>query len=169
MVLAVEIPGVPGRYLADVGYGVTGALLEPLPMIPGQVREGAGRRHRLVVEEPGSPSPVWVMQALKSDGWEDQTAFTLDPAPAPDLNVANWYTATHPRSPFHHLYVQRTLPTGHHLLLHGTTLTRTAPDATETRHEVGTAEELAGLLETEFGITPPPDFHPGAALLPLAR
>ncbi|WP_167573934.1 arylamine N-acetyltransferase family protein, partial [Kitasatospora cheerisanensis] len=110
MVLAVEIPGVPGRYLADVGYGVTGALLEPLPMIPGQVREGAGRRHRLVVEEPGSPSPVWVMQALKSDGWEDQTAFTLDPAPAPDLNVANWYTATHPRSPFHHLYVQRTLP-----------------------------------------------------------
>ncbi|MFK0192890.1 arylamine N-acetyltransferase [Kitasatospora sp. NPDC090308] len=42
MVPAVETPGVPGRYLADVGYGSIGALLEPLPMAPGQQHEAAG-------------------------------------------------------------------------------------------------------------------------------
>ncbi|MEU6235154.1 arylamine N-acetyltransferase [Kitasatospora sp. NPDC047058] len=159
MVLAVEVPGAPGRYLADVGYGGLGALLEPLPMIPGQVREGAGRRHRLLVEEPDGPAPVWVMQALKGDTWEDQTAFTLDRTPAVDLKMGNWYVATHPRSPFQRLYVQRTLATGHHLLFDGPTLTRTDPDGTRSVQEVENIDELRELLESEFGLTPPPGFR----------
>ncbi|GGQ95004.1 arylamine N-acetyltransferase [Kitasatospora griseola] len=155
MVLAVEIPGVPGRYLADVGFGGLGALLEPLPMVPGQVNEAGGRRHRLVVEETEGWAPVWVMQAFRGGVWEDQTAFTLDRVPVPDLKLGNWFTATHPRSPFHRLFVQRTFATGHHLLLDTKTVTRTGPDGAVHHEQIEDADELLRLLESDFGIAPP--------------
>ncbi|MFI6449362.1 arylamine N-acetyltransferase [Kitasatospora sp. NPDC050543] len=154
MVLAVRVPGEPGRNLADVGYGSLGALLEPLPMIPDQVREGAGRHHRLMVEAAEGPAPRWVLQARTGDDWEDQSAFTLDPVPTPDIAVANWYVATHPRSPFRRPYVQRTDATGH-LRLDGTTLTRTEAAGTSSIRQVEGADELGELLESEFGIAPP--------------
>ncbi|MFI6847574.1 arylamine N-acetyltransferase [Kitasatospora sp. NBC_00085] len=161
MVLAVRVPGDPGRYLADVGYGSIGALLEPLPMIPGQVREAAGRVHRLVVEEPDGPAPVWALQARTGDTWGDQVAFTLDPVPAPDITMANWHVATHPRSPFRRLYIQRTSADGH-LRLEGTTFTRTEATGTTTTRELEGPEDIGEVLESEFGITPPPGL--GAAL-----
>ncbi|MGV9271225.1 arylamine N-acetyltransferase family protein [Kitasatospora sp. NPDC003701] len=155
MVLAVRVPGDSGRYLADVGYGSRGGLLEPLPMIPDLVREGAGRTHRLVVEGADGPAPVWVLQARKGDSWEDQSAFTLDPVPTPDIEIANWAVATFPRSPFRRFYVQRTLANGH-LRLDGRTLTRTDAAGTDSVREVESADELCEVLESEFGITPPP-------------
>ncbi|MEV6972632.1 arylamine N-acetyltransferase [Kitasatospora sp. NPDC093806] len=156
LVLAVRVPGSDGvPHLVDVGFGSPDALLEPLPMIPGVVREGRGRRHRLVVEEPDGPAPVRVLQAWSGGGWLDLVAFTLAPTLAIDIKVANWYVATHPRSPFRRLFVQRTLPAGH-LLLDGATLTRTAADGTATVEELGGDAEIAALLEAEFGIAPPP-------------
>ncbi|MFJ1753595.1 arylamine N-acetyltransferase [Kitasatospora sp. NPDC088134] len=172
MVLAVEVPGVEpsaepgaesgaeGRHLADVGFGGPGALLEPLPMVPGRERAASGRRHRLLLEEADGPAPVWVLQAHRDGEWADQSSFTLDRTPAVDLRIGNWYTATHPRSPFHRLYVQRPLPTGEHLALDGSAFTRTAPDGTRTRREITHPDALLELLETEFGITPPPGFRP---------
>ncbi|MFJ9951923.1 arylamine N-acetyltransferase [Kitasatospora sp. NPDC091207] len=155
MVLAVQVPGEPGRFLVDVGYGSRTALLEPLPMIPDLVREGAGRTHRLVVEEADSPAPRWVLQARTGEGWEDQHVFTLDPVPAPDLTMSNWFVATYPRSPFHRFYIQRTRPDGH-LQLDGRTLTRTDAGGGTSVREVEGPGELVELLESEFGIVPPP-------------
>ncbi|MET8703715.1 arylamine N-acetyltransferase [Kitasatospora sp. NPDC004723] len=170
LVLVVRVPGadgtdgtggVPGAdYLADVGFGSADGLLEPLPMIPGLVREGRGRRHRLVLEEADAPVPVWVLEARHGDEWRELVSFTLDPAPAPDINIANWYVATHPRSPFRRLFAQRTLPTGH-LSLDGTRLTRTANDGTVTVEELDGTEGVRAALESEFGITPPPGLHLG--------
>ncbi|WP_406194379.1 arylamine N-acetyltransferase [Kitasatospora sp. NBC_01560] len=162
MVLAVDVPGTPGRYLADVGYGAVGGLLEPLPMVPEEVGEGAGRRHRLVLEEAESPSPVWVLQARTDDSWVDQTAFTLDRAPVADLKMANWYVATSPRSPFHRLFAQRTLPTGH-LLFDGTTFTRRGTDGTTSTREVVGADAVRELFESEFGIATPAGFQQAVA------
>ncbi|MDY0816392.1 arylamine N-acetyltransferase family protein [Kitasatospora purpeofusca] len=172
LVLGIEVPGgseVPGggevqgggevRYLVDVGFGSTDALLEPLPMLPGLVREGRGRRHRLVVEDADGPAPVWVLQAGSGDAWTELVSFTLDAAPPPDIGVANWHVATHPRSPFRRLFVQRTRVDGH-LSLDGTTLTRTARDGTVTVERVDGPEALRDLLEAEFGITPPPGVRP---------
>ncbi|MFJ5228440.1 arylamine N-acetyltransferase [Kitasatospora sp. NPDC088391] len=160
MVLAVEVPGTEGRQLADVGFGGPGALLEPLPMIPGRERAAGGRRHRLLLEDADGPAPVHVLQAHRDGDWADQSSFTLDRTPAVDLRIGNWYTATHPRSPFHRLYVQRPLPTGDHLALDGSTFTRTTPDGTRTRRHLTHPDALLELLETEFGITPPPGFRP---------
>ncbi|SDT47704.1 N-hydroxyarylamine O-acetyltransferase [Streptomyces sp. TLI_053] len=159
LVLGIEVPGDEGRYLVDVGFGSIDALLEPLPMIPGLVREGRGRRHRLVLEEADGPAPVWVLQARSGDTWIELVSFTLDTAPLPDINVANWHVATHPRSPFRRLFVQRTHIDGH-LSLDGTTLTRTARDGTVTVERVDDPEALRELLESEFGIAPPPGVRP---------
>ncbi|GAA1385446.1 arylamine N-acetyltransferase [Kitasatospora putterlickiae] len=163
LVLAVRVPGTDGpRLLVDVGFGSVDALLEPLPMIPGLTRDGRGRRHRLVLEEPeetDGPVPVWVLQVRSGDGWRELVSFTLDPAPAPDINLANWYVATHPRSPFRRLFVQRTLPAGH-LALDGTRLTRTAHDGTVTVEEVDGERGVREVLEAEFGIVPPPGVRP---------
>ncbi|MER5354475.1 arylamine N-acetyltransferase [Kitasatospora sp. NPDC002551] len=156
LVLAVRVPGAGAtRYLVDVGFGSADALLEPLPMIPGVIREGRGRRHLLALEEADGPVPVWVLRARTGDGWRELVSFTLDPAPPPDIAVANWYVATHPRSPFRRLFAQRTLAAGH-LSLDGTTLTRTAHDGTVTVEELDGAPGIRAVLESEFGITPPP-------------
>ncbi|MFG3053157.1 arylamine N-acetyltransferase [Kitasatospora sp. NPDC048239] len=155
MVLAVRVPGESGRHLADVGFGGRGALLEPLPMVPDQVRDGAGRHHRLLVEEPDGPAPVWVLQAETDGVWDGQVAFTLDRVPTPDIGVANWHVATYPRSPFKRLYIQYTKGAGH-LRLDGMTFTRTAADGTTAVRELESPDEVVELLEGEFGIVPPP-------------
>ncbi|MFF2352432.1 arylamine N-acetyltransferase [Kitasatospora sp. NPDC058115] len=160
LVLVVRVPGEgEGRHLVDVGFGSADALLEPLPLVPGPVRDGRGRRHRLVLEETDGPVQVWVLQIRRGDAWRELVAFTLDPAPAPDIGMANWHVATHPRSPFRRLFVQRTLPAGH-LALDGARFTRTAHDGTVTVRELDGAEEIRAVLETEFGITAPPDVRP---------
>ncbi|WP_329491413.1 arylamine N-acetyltransferase [Kitasatospora sp. NBC_01246] len=155
MVLAVQVPGESGRHLVDVGFGSIGGLLEPLPMIPGEAREAAGRTHRLVVEEADGPAPVWVLQARTGEVWEDQHAFTLDPVPAPDLTMSNWFVATYPRSPFRRFYLQRTR-TADHVRLDGKTFTHTDAAGTTTARELESPEELVELLASEFGINPPP-------------
>ncbi len=102
---------------------------------------------------------MWVLQARSGDTWIELVSFTLDAAPPPDIGVANWHVATHPRSPFRRLFVQRTHVDGH-LSLDGTTLTRTARDGTVTVEPVEGAEALRELLESEFGIAPPPGVRP---------
>ncbi|MDH6117474.1 N-hydroxyarylamine O-acetyltransferase [Kitasatospora sp. GAS204A] len=156
MLLAVEVPGEPHRYLADVGFGAAGALLEPLPLLAGTEWSGGRRRRRLLAEPSGGPLPGLVLQAWHDDAWQDQYAFTEEPFQASDCQVANWYVATHPRSPFRQrLYVQRALADGQ-LLLVGDTLTVTGPDGTVQERTVTGEREVAAVLEAEFGIVPPP-------------
>jgi N-hydroxyarylamine O-acetyltransferase len=127
MALLVEVPGRPGPYLADVGFGAIGALLEPVPLVAGTEFEGAGRRHRLVTVEHPGPLELWVLQAygeerggVASDGpWQAQYAFTLEPFEHADFEVVNWHIGTNPRSPFtQRLYVQ-SVSAERHLLLYG--------------------------------------------------
>jgi N-hydroxyarylamine O-acetyltransferase len=92
LVLGVELDG--RRWLADVGFGL-GTLLDPLPWHPGDEHEQSGWRFRLV--EQGAEL---VLQAAGRDGWTDQYGFSAEPAPFVDLETSNWYTSTHPRSPF---------------------------------------------------------------------
>ena len=79
---------------ADVGFGL-GSLLEPIPFGPGAVHEQSGWRYRVVAE-----GPQMVLQTELDDGWVDLYAFVPEPVPHIDLETSNWYTSTHPRSPF---------------------------------------------------------------------
>ncbi|GAB2697471.1 arylamine N-acetyltransferase family protein [Kitasatospora kifunensis] len=159
MLLTVGVPGEPHEYLADVGFGAVGALLEPLPLLAGARREEGWRHHRLLVEQQDGPLPNWVLQAWRGGGWEDQYAFTEEPFQAPDYEVANWHVSTHPRSPFRQrLYALRSSADGH-LALAGRILTETGPDGTARERAIEGQGAVARVLESEFGIVPPPGYQ----------
>ncbi|MEV3969268.1 arylamine N-acetyltransferase [Streptomyces sp. NPDC050698] len=164
MALLVEVPGEPRPYLADVGFGAVGALLQPVPLVADTEFEGAGRRHRLVHAPHHGPLEMWVLEAHDQgkDAWIAQYAFTLEPFEAPDYDVINWHVGTNPRSPFtRRLYVQH-VSADRHLLLDGPLLTKTRADGTVTERELTGEGEVRRLLEEEFGISAPD----GMTLLP---
>ncbi|MFD9392665.1 arylamine N-acetyltransferase [Streptomyces sp. NPDC060000] len=171
MALLVEVPGDPRPYLADVGFGAPGALLEPVPLTTDVEFHGAGRRHRLVHAPHRGPLRLWVLQAHEAHEahgesgagvWRAQYAFTVEPFERPDYEVINWHIATNPRSPFRsRAYVQRSTP-GRHLLLDGPLLTETHADGTVERRELTNETEARRVLDEEFGIAVPD----GTRLLP---
>ena len=164
MALLVEAPGDPQPYLADVGFGAIGALLEPVPLTAGVEFEDAGRRHRLAHAPHDGPLPLWLLQAhdRTKDEWADQYAFTLEPFEKPDFEVINWHIGTNPRSPFtRRVYVQ-SLSAERHLLLNGRLLAETRADGTVVEREVTGEAEARRLLDEEFGIDAPD----GMTLLP---
>jgi N-hydroxyarylamine O-acetyltransferase len=93
LLLRVQAEGA--EWLADVGFGL-GSPLEPLPFSVGEVRQQAGRSYRIA--EAGAEL---VLQNAGDDGeWIDLYSFVPQAVPLVDLETSNWYTSTHPRSPF---------------------------------------------------------------------
>jgi N-hydroxyarylamine O-acetyltransferase len=81
-------------WLADVGFG-GGGLLDPLPFVVGTETDQAGWRYRLM--EEGSEL---VLQTFVDGGWVDMYGFVPEAVQPVDIEVSNWFTATHPSSPF---------------------------------------------------------------------
>ena len=93
LVLGVTDGGA--RWHADVGFG-NGTLLEPIPFGPAGEHEQSGWRFRVVED-----GPELVLQSSAVDGeWVDLYGFIPEPVPLIDVVTSNWYTCTHPRSPF---------------------------------------------------------------------
>jgi N-hydroxyarylamine O-acetyltransferase len=82
------------EWLADVGFG-GGGLLDPIPLRVGAVSDQSGWQYRLV--EHGAEI---VLQAHQDGAWTDSYGFVPQTAPMIDIEVSNWYTSTHPSSPF---------------------------------------------------------------------
>jgi N-hydroxyarylamine O-acetyltransferase len=81
-------------WLADVGFG-GGGLLDPVPFEVGVDSNQSGWLYRLVED-----SPELVLQVFQDGAWTDMYGFVPEPVPIVDVEVSNWYTATHPTSPF---------------------------------------------------------------------
>jgi N-hydroxyarylamine O-acetyltransferase len=79
---------------ADAGFG-HGTLLEPIPFGPSGVHEQSGWRFRVVPD-----GPELVLQTLQGEEWVDLYGFVPEPVPIIDVETSNWFTSTHPRSPF---------------------------------------------------------------------
>ncbi len=146
LVLSVRHGGE--RWHADVGFG-SGALLEPLPWGPGEEHDQAGWRYRLI--ERG---PEYVLQGHGPDGGSDLYSFLPHPVPQADVEVANWWTSTHPSSRFvSGFLVSRQWADGRRLALSDwgelALIERTA--MTEHREPVARAD-LPGLLAERFGL-----------------
>ncbi len=92
LVLRVHAEG--GSWLADAGFGL-GTLLEPVPFGPGDVHEQSGWQFRIVQE-----GPELVLQTASGSDWVDVYAFVPQPVPIVDVETSNWFTSSHPRSPF---------------------------------------------------------------------
>jgi len=92
--LALHVEAEDRVWHADVGFGV-GTLLEPLPFGAGAEHEQAGRRFRIVAQ-----GEELVLQDHDGAAWRDHYAFLSAPVPLVDVETSNWFTGTHPRSPF---------------------------------------------------------------------
>jgi N-hydroxyarylamine O-acetyltransferase len=96
----------------DVGFG-GGTPIEPMRWGPGGEHELAGWRFRVVEE-----GELWVLQMHDAGGWIDVYAFEPQPPPMIDIEMNNWWTATHPDSPFvTGFLISRQWPDGRQLVL----------------------------------------------------
>ena len=92
--LVLRVRAKDATWLADVGFGL-GSLLDPLPFGPCDEHAQSGWRFRVVKEEP-----ELVLQTAQEDEWIDVYSFVPTPVPFVDVETSNWFTSTHPRSPF---------------------------------------------------------------------
>lgn len=154
MLLLAEAPDDPERYLTDVGFGSEGALLDPMPLAPAEVRDHP-RHHRLSVVPGDSPLEQWVLRAYQDGEWRDQYSFTVEPYYAPDFGVINHFIATSPKSPFSsRVYACRTFP-DHQLMVDGTTFTVIQADGTSVKRDLADDAEVRQVLAGELGIVAP--------------
>lgn len=123
------------EWLADVGFGGEGPL-EPVPMRGGAATpETASLACRVVTR--GSDR---VLQMFDGAAWADQYAFLPQPIEPIDVEVANWYTSTHPQSVFRRtLTAQRATHDVRYVLRY--------PTYTEVRGDLRTSRDI---LRTEL-------------------
>jgi len=100
MLLRVDIGGEP--WLADVGFGAEGPL-EPILLVDGTRVTQDGIDFSLRRD-----AYHWTLTMHYGDVTEDLYEFSGAPHTSDDVEMANYYTATHPRSIFRHtLTIQR--------------------------------------------------------------
>lgn len=93
--LVLRVTDRDGRqWHADAGFGL-GTLLDPIPFGPAGVHEQSGWSFQVVQD-----GEELVLQTLGPDGWTDVYCFRPRPALRIDIEVSNWWTCTHPASPF---------------------------------------------------------------------
>jgi N-hydroxyarylamine O-acetyltransferase len=144
MVLRVDLP--EGAFLADVGYG-NQTPTAPLAMRPEIEQQTPHEMMRLwpVGEE-------LTLQVRHGADW--QSIYRLSPHPriTADFEVANWFTATHPNSPFvNNLIVARPGPERtRHTLFNGRLSVRRADD--QAQRFVLDDADFAAALRGKFGL-----------------
>ena len=98
---------------------------------------------------------LWVLQSLIEGVWTDLYAFTLDPQHSIDCEVGNYYTSTHPESPFlRTLTVQSRTPEVRQVLRNRELEVRRGGQAT--LRTIESDEELLHVLAECFGLRFPP-------------
>lgn len=146
MVLTLHCEG--REWLADVGFGGDG-LLDPIAL-DGTIAEQAGMRYRVVWD-----GPFQLLQRQHAAGWEDLYAVQPQPVHPIDFEVGNWFTSTHPRSPFVlNLTVQRIVHDTRHIL-RNLKYSMARGSSVQTR-EI-TRAELIPLLRETFDLEVPED------------
>jgi N-hydroxyarylamine O-acetyltransferase len=95
--LALRVTDEDGRvWHADVGLGL-GTLLDPIPFGADRTaeHEQSGWTFRVLAE-----ASELVLQTLADGSWSDVYVFSPQPVPQIDIEMSNWWTSTHPQSPF---------------------------------------------------------------------
>jgi N-hydroxyarylamine O-acetyltransferase len=147
MLLKVELAGA--RYIADVGFG-SWAMSAPLDL-DGEA-EQMTPHGPFRIERHGQS--LFEVQTIINGEWVSLYRFSLEEQMPMDYEVSNWICATHPESKFTtHLMAAR-LPPGKRLGLLNGRFSIHANGTTE-RRVLESAEDIADVLEREFGIALP--------------
>lgn len=149
MLLCVQAGGSP--WLADVGFG--SGVEEPIPMLDGATADQDGWTYQLHCD----PDGWWWLRSLAADAASDLYTFTLEPHHRVDYEIANYYTSTHPHSPFVGMpVVMRTTPGARHTLV-GRELSINHPNGSSQHRTVVGDAEFGDVLREVFGIVLPPN------------
>jgi N-hydroxyarylamine O-acetyltransferase len=144
MMLKVDLGGE--AWIADVGFG--GHIVSAPLRLASDVHQSTDEAVLRLIPA----GRAFVLQTRLPDGWVSMYRFTLEPAEPDDYLVANWYTST---SPTHlltgNLLAERLTP-ALRVSLFNTRLTRRHADGRREVVDLGSPAELAGVLETEFGL-----------------
>lgn len=144
MVLCVDL--ADGPVLIDCGFGsaVPTGVLDLVPDIEQPTPHEPFRFIRTGEE--------WRAQIRIGTEWRTTYRFDLTPQQDIDYAVANWYTSTHPASHFRHgLTLARALP-GRRISLRGTEFANHPLGGASERRAIDDPEEVAAIVEHEFGI-----------------
>lgn len=148
MLLRVDLDD--GPVLIDVGFG--GAVMTGiLDLVPDAVQDTPLEPYRLL-ESDG----VWRSQIrFGADAWHTMYRFTLAAASPADYEMGNWFTATHPDSPFTAGLMCARTPPGRRLTMRDGAFGDRVLGAEPQRHILQTPEETCDLLEDAFRIAIP--------------
>lgn len=147
MLLRVDL--ADGPVLIDCGFGsaVPTGVLDLVPDIEQSTPHEPFRLIRIGEE--------WRVQIRIGAEWRTTYRFDLTPQQDIDYVVANWYTSAHPGSHFRQgLTLARALP-GRRISLRGTEFATHSPGGASERHGLTSHEEVAAVIEGEFGIRIP--------------
>jgi N-hydroxyarylamine O-acetyltransferase len=135
-------------WITDVGFGAF-CVLTPLPLRDGAAATVGGFGFRL-----GRAGGGWMLYGSEPmSGGQETDLYSFDESPRlpVDYEVGNYYTSTHPRSPFTgRVVVQRAAP-GRRSRLLGDEFIVDRPDGRRETRRVA-PEETPELLAAEFGI-----------------
>jgi len=146
-VTLVDLP--EGRFIADVGFGGQ-TPTAPLRLEPGLVQPTAQGTFRI-----GVSGETYETQMRVMDRWEPMYRYRLEPLTPVDFEVANWFTATHPRSRFTQNLIAARVVGDKRINLFNTTLTIREPDGQAQERPVADAADLARILDETMAIDPP--------------
>lgn len=148
MLLKVDL--AEGTFLADVGFGA--CLLDA----PLRFALDVEQRTRLGTFRVRPFEERFALEAAQPNGWRTMYVFDLEPQLPADYEIANWFTSTHPRSPFLANLVLERLGDGRRFKIANRrrVVEGRDGDIVEERTIEG-AETLTRVLEEVFGVTPP--------------
>lgn len=144
MLMRVELP--EGPFLADVGFGGL-TMTGPIRFETGAEQETPHEPRRLLEHEDGLE-----LQAKISGGWTPIYRFTLEPHRRTDYEVASWYTATHPSSIFVQFLLAGRPQEGKWLSLFNREFKIRGLDGKAETRILDSADEIAEVLDSYFGI-----------------
>ncbi|GMV61928.1 MAG: arylamine N-acetyltransferase [Parvibaculum sp.] len=144
MLMRVELP--EGPFLADVGFGGL-TMTGPIRFETGAEQETPHEPRRLLEHEDGLE-----LQAKIAGGWTQIYRFTLEPHRRTDYEVASWYTATHPSSIFVQFLLAGRPQEGKWLLLFNREFKIRGLDGKAETRVLDSADEIAEVLDSYFGI-----------------
>ncbi|HEY5961636.1 MAG TPA: arylamine N-acetyltransferase [Polyangiaceae bacterium] len=149
-----------GTWLADVGVGGLSPT-SALRLVADTEQQTPHELRRILREGAWSefsmraPDARLLHQAKLLDQWHDVYEFTLEPMPAIDRELGNWFTSAHPNSHFRSkLMVARATPTGRVTLLNRELTIRSLHGDTETVC-IDSPDQLLEILERHFELVFP--------------
>jgi N-hydroxyarylamine O-acetyltransferase len=146
--MLLEVRFVAEPWLSDVGFGCAGPLY-PIPMLDGAQDHQGAWTFRIRTE-----GDELVLESKESDGWLDLYSFTRERQYPVDYEASNYWTSTHPSSPFvQGLVVQKGTLSSRLILRHRELTELKPPDKTTALIEGD--EALLKLLANRFGLNFP--------------